>query len=229
MQVQIEPSAAAAAAAAADLVATAIVDAGRPVTFGLAGGSTPRATYGLLRDRPLPWNRVGLWLTDERWVPPGHPESNARMVHEELVDHIGASLLAPDTSLPDPTVAATAYEGKVIHALVHQGSLDPDIVLLGIGEDGHTASLFPGDSALAIERPGCVATWVDAKDAWRITATAPLLQQARLLVFLATGTAKADAITRIIAAEEPLPAGIVAAAAPDVTWILDTEAARGLA
>lgn len=150
------------------------------------------------------------------------------MARAELVDHVGVRLLRPDTSLPDARLAAAAYEGLILPALVHEGTLAPDLVLLGIGDDGHTASLFPGTEALEATIPAYVANWIPALDTWRLTATVGLLAAARTVIFLVTGTGKADMIGRILGSEEQYPARVVAEAATDVTWLLDAEAAARL-
>lgn len=199
--------------------------AGAPVTFGLAGGSTPAATYRMLRDQSLPWAQVTCWLPDERWVAPEDPASNALMARRRLTDHVPAQLIAPDTTLADPVESAAAYE-RMLAAEFDDG---PDVVLLGIGADGHTASLFPDTEALADDQPGYVANWVDRLGTWRLTASAPLLQQSSQILYLVSGQEKADAMKRILVDEERLPARVVAEGAADVTWLLDAEAAAQLA
>ena len=195
-----------------------------PVTFGLAGGSTPAATYRMLRDELLQWEHVTCWLPDERWVPPEDPLSNALMARRQFTDHVPAQLIAPDTTLPDPGEAAAAYE-RLLAAEFDNG---PDVVLLGIGSDGHTASLFPGTEALSVDQPAYVANWVDRLGTWRLTASAPLLHQSSQIVYLVSGQGKAEAVRRILVDEEPLPARVVAEGANDVTWLLDAEAAAQL-
>lgn len=195
-----------------------------PMTFGLAGGSTPTPTYRILRDQPLPWEHVTCWLPDERWVPPEDPASNALMARRQLTDHVPAQLIAPDTTLADPTEAAAAYQ-RLLEAEFDSG---PDVVLLGVGTDGHTASLFPATSALEEQGPGYVSNWVDELGTWRLTATAPLLQASDQILYLVSGAAKADVMRRILVDEEPLPARVVAEGAGDVTWLLDAEAATEL-
>ena len=101
----------------------------------------------------------------------------------------------------------------------------PDLVLLGMGDDGHTASLFPGTDALEVTDRSYVANWVAGKDTWRLTATFPLLWSAREIVFVVTGKAKAAMLARIIDQQEPLPAQRVAAGNPNTTWFLDEAAA----
>ena len=207
------------AEAAADHLAELLAVA--PVTFGLAGGSTPAPTYQALSRRSLDWSRVTCWLPDERWVPPDDPASNALMARRQLIDHVPAQLIAPDTTLADPDESAAAYQ-RLLESEFDDG---PDLVLLGIGDDGHTASLFPGTEALEYKDAGYVANWVDRFGTWRLTATAPLLHHSDHLLFLVVGAAKAVTIRRILVDEEQLPARVVAEAASDVTWLLDAEAA----
>ncbi len=222
MRIEIADSVEKLARVSADVVADLL--SGGPKTFGLAGGSTPRATYRELQSRDIAWDQVTCWLPDERWVPPEDPEANALMARRELLDHVPAHLLTPDTTLGDPNIAADAYE------LLLAAELDPvpDVVLLGMGDDGHTASLFPGTAALDIDRPGYVANWVPAMDTWRLTATIPLLASAKHVIFLVAGASKADVLKRILVDGEQLPAGVVAEAAADVTWLLDRDAAGKL-
>ncbi len=206
-------------------IARRLATAGRRVTLGLAGGGTPRTTYLRLRDEAVPWGDVDVWLGDERWVPPDHPDSNLRMAREALLDHVPATVHPVRWELGDPERAAADYEATLAGAMAGGR---PDVVLLGIGDDGHTASLFPGDDALDETERHYVATWVASKEAWRLTATLPLLAAARQVMFLVTGSGKAGAVAAILRDAEPLPARRVAEAAEDVTWFLDAAAATHL-
>ncbi len=206
-------------------IARWLATAGRRVTLGLAGGGTPRTTYLRLRDEAVPWEDVDVWLGDERWVPPDHPDSNLRMAREALLDHVPATAHPVRWDLGDPEAAAADYAATLDRIMPEGG---PDVVLLGIGDDGHTASLFPGDAALEETERSYVATWVAAKEAWRLTATVPLLTSARRVMFLVTGSGKAEAVAAILRDAEPLPARRVAEAAEDVTWFLDAAAAAQL-
>ena len=225
MSVHIYQDPEALARAAADHVATCVRDTGRPSTLGLAGGSTPRAAYGYLAERKLDWSTVIMWLGDERWVPHDHRESNTRMVREVLADRVVAPLLAPDTAFGEPTAAAASYSA-VLGDIFYEGR--PDLVLLGMGDDGHTASLFPGTAALKADESIYVANWIEQKKTWRLTASLPLLWSARELVFLVQGEAKADVLAEIIDDDRPYPAQRVAAGADAVRWMLDEAAASRL-
>ena len=225
MSVHIYPTPQSLAIAAADFIEQYIAGLDRKMTLGLAGGGTPAATYAELATRDIDWSRVLLWLGDERWVPHDHEESNTRMAHETLVDRVVAELLAPDTGFGEAEEAAFTYGHRLLKAF-HEGR--PDLVLLGIGDDGHTASLFPDTEALEVDTIGYVANWVEQKDTWRLTATMPLLWSAREVVFLVQGEDKAGVVARIIDDGHPYPAQRVAAGASNSRWLLDEAAASQL-
>ncbi len=225
MSVHIYPHPEALASAAADHIAACIRETGRPSTLGLAGGSTPRAAYGHLAERAIDWTGVTMWLGDERWVPHDHPESNTRMAREALADRVVAPLLAPDTAFGNPEEAAASYSA-VLADIFHGGR--PDLVLLGMGDDGHTASLFPGTAGLDADESIYLANWVAQKSTWRLTASIPLLWSARELVFLVQGEAKAEVLAEIIDDGRPYPAQRVAAGADAVRWMVDEGAAARL-
>jgi 6-phosphogluconolactonase len=192
--------------------------------LGLAGGTTPRRAYELLAERDLPWQEVTAWMTDERHVPTDHPDSNAGMARRALFDRIPARLLEVPWR-EDASKAADEYEtmlGSVLRS--DDGRLEPGMVILGMGADGHTASLFPGSAALDVIDRDFVATLVPDKG-WRLTATLGLLARARRILFLAAGEEKAPAVADILGGESDLPAALVAARARDVVWLIDTEAA----
>jgi 6-phosphogluconolactonase len=221
----IHPTADDVAHAVATLMEDAIAGTS-DITVGLAGGSTPSAAYRLLADRPVDWDRVTFWLGDERWVPDTHPECNALMVRTTLGP--GADrLIAPDHGIGDPEKAAAAYSDRLASSFSPSGGR-PGLVLLGMGDDGHTASLFPGTDALEVVDRDYAAVWVEGKATWRLTATLPLLWSARHIVFVVTGDHKADMIRRVVGDGEPLPAQRVAAGAESVTWMLDEAAAAHL-
>jgi len=214
-------------AAAEEIAAWARLDA--PLaTMGLAGGTTPRGAYERLRRHHLPWRRVHAWMTDERAVPPTHIASNTGMVRRALFDHVPAAF-HPVPWDEDATAAAAAYEAELAEFLpLGPRGLQPGLVVLGLGEDGHTASLFPGTTALEEARQGFVATWVPQVDSWRLTATLPLLTAARRTVFLATGRRKATVVARVLTGDADLPASRVSRESRDAVWLLDREAASRL-
>jgi len=173
----------------------------------LSGGSTPRRIYELLAERDLPWDKIHFFWGDERNVPHDHEDSNYRMVRQALLDKIGipADNVHPvpvDVAAPDR--AASAYE-----ALLRQqfglpdqgGALDWDLVLLGMGDDAHTASLFPETKALAIEDRLFVENFVPKFDAYRYTMTYPAIESAKQIWFLIAGAAKRDALRQVLSGE----------------------------
>lgn len=224
MRVVIATDAVDLARRASDHIAGLIVQSAGPrVTLGLAGGSTPRATYRELRAAQVDWSRVDLWLSDERWVAPDHEDSNERMAREELLDYVPAVFHGiPWREGRPPLVAAEEYAWTLETILGdHQ-----DIVVLGMGDDGHTASLFPGTAALTETDADYVANLVPGRG-WRLTATIPLLHRSRHTVFLVSGEGKADVLARVLGGER-LPSAVVAEGAGDVVWFIDEAAASRL-
>ncbi|HEV2146509.1 MAG TPA: 6-phosphogluconolactonase, partial [Longimicrobiaceae bacterium] len=199
-----------------------------------AGGSTPRRAYSLLAQEPLarevPWEHVHLFWGDERCVPPGHPRSNFRMVRDALLAHVplpAANAHRVRGELPRER-AAGEYERELREAF---GGGVPrfDLVHLGVGDDGHTASLFPFAPAL-LERERLAAPAVHEGEP-RVTLTVPVLNAAARVEFLATGAGKAPVVRKVLrGALDPLrlPAQLVRPAAGDPVWILDEPAAAKL-
>lgn len=171
--------------------------------IALAGGETPRASYLRLGQEHLPWERVDVLLGDERWVPEQDLASNARMMRETLLAQPpgrAARLHPVPTDLPTPAEGAAAY-GALLRQLCGGDPPSLDLVLLGLGDDGHTASLFPGTTA-ATERQLTV-TVGEGKGLPRITLTAPVLSAARQVVFLVSGAGKRQALQRLLDPREP--------------------------
>lgn len=222
MRIEVADDADALADACAGVLAGLLGEA--PAALGLAGASTPIPTYDRLADRALDWARITCWLPDERWVPPDDDASNARMARHALTDRTGSRLLAPETTLESPADAAAAYQTELEASIADHRA----VTLLGVGTDGHTASLFPGTAALDITEPGYVANWVGSLDAWRLTATAPLLHASDHLIFLVAGSDKAAVLRDLLVDGAPHPAMLVAEGAKDVTWMLDADAAAML-
>lgn len=209
------------ATAASSRVAELITTSGDDFTLGLAGGSTPRATYEILRDQPISWEKVDIWLSDERWVPHLHSRSNGAMAQEALIDHIEARFHRPtwDEGLT-PADSAALYETRLRSMLEGR---PPDVIMLGIGDDGHTASLFPGTRALEQRDSWYVANHVPQLGEDRLTATFPLLWSAGLLLVVAVGTGKATALKTTF--EGDTPAGMLDNGDASVEWHVDREAA----
>ncbi len=210
------------ASVAADMVADEVA-AHPQVMLGLAGGSTPRATHAELAQREIDWSRVTAWIADERWVAPDHEDANQAMVRSTLTDRCRIPFLAPDTTMSTPAATATAYADNVVPRITDRSTRT--VVMLGMGDDGHTASLFPGTRALDVASPSFVANFVPQLDTWRITATYPLLAAADVVLFLVAGSGKAEALSAIRAGAD-LPAGRVTAT-DRVMWLVDEAAAAG--
>ncbi|MEZ4554375.1 MAG: 6-phosphogluconolactonase [Dehalococcoidia bacterium] len=199
------------AAAAAD-----IIERRQPRTLVLTGGNTPQPLYRRLATTPLPWREMELFFGDERCVPPDHPDSNYGRAAEALLDHIEARAVY---RMRGETCDAEGYE-RNLRARFGPGVPAFDLTLLGLGEDGHVASLFPGDPALE-ERDRLVIR-VEHTDHPRLTLTLPVLSASRLVLFLVTGEAKRDVLARLMTGDD-IPATRVAAA--EVTVLADPAAA----
>ncbi len=208
------------AAHAAELVA-AEVEASDGLLLGLAGGSTPRAAYEQLAGAPIDWTGVTTWMTDERWVRPEHVDSNQAMVRDSLSTSGRIRFLAPNTRLQLPEAAAARMARSL--GCLSNGPHTRMVTLLGMGDDGHTASLFPGTEALEIDDSSYVANWVPQLDAWRLTASFRTLAMSDVVVFLVAGAAKAEIVAGIAAGDQ-YPASRVTAT-EKVLWLLDEEAA----
>ncbi|HEX3346591.1 MAG TPA: 6-phosphogluconolactonase [Acetobacteraceae bacterium] len=199
------------------VVERALATSGR-FAFNLSGGSTPKRMYQLLAQVPLrdrmPWDRVHLFWGDERFVPHDHPESNFRMANEAMIAHVSIPP-AQVHGVPgegDPDEAARAYEAT-LKAFYGADTLDPsrplfDVTLLGLGEDGHTASLIPGTTALD-ETRAWVTTVRGARPELRITMTYPVLDSSRAVAFLVAGEAKRAMLARLRQGDRTLPAARV--------------------
>lgn len=170
---------------------------GRRISIGLAGGSTPALTYQRLAHDRSGWEGVEWWLSDERWVAPDHPDSNGRMVEEIL--GTSARLHRPRYSeFLTAADSAAHYEASLRHL---HAAAPPDLVLLGMGSDGHTASLFPNTHALDVTGRHYVSNWVEALGVWRLTATFDLIAAARQVLVLVAGDSKAEPLARAL--EDP--------------------------
>ncbi len=219
-RLQIWPDAGALTHGVADwLLGLALATEGR-FSLCLSGGSTPKALYQFLGQPPfcdrMPWARIHLFWGDERFVTPDDPLSNFRMVREALLDHAPippANVHPMPTGDADPSAAATAYQATLQafygDSRLHAGRPLFDVTLLGLGPDGHTASLFPGSGVLA-EREGWVAAVIGAKAEARITLTYTALESSRHTAFLVAGLEKAPVLARLREGDEALPAARLA-------------------
>jgi len=229
-------------AAAADEVlrsaTEAVTQRGR-YTIALSGGSTPRNLYTLLATNArnaMPWDRTFFFWGDERHVSPADPESNYRMVEESMLSKApvpAGNVFRVAAENPDATAAADAYEKTLKSFFALEAGQLPrfDLILLGLGPDGHTASLFPGTAALREESRLVVANWVEKFKTSRITFTLPVLNAARCVAFLVSGTDKAPALHAVLETDAPgeqYPSKLVHPTDGKLIWMIDRAAASEL-
>ena len=208
-------------------------------SVALSGGSTPRALFSALasdayRDR-IEWSRVFVFWSDERCVPPDHADSNYRMARETLLSRVP---LPPGSvhrmrGEVNPEQAALEYEQTVRREVLPRDGLPSlDLILLGMGPDGHTASLFPGTPALHDSARLVAANYVPKLNAHRITFTPPLINAASNVIFLVAGADKADVLRAVLEGEykpDVLPSQVVRPTDGSLTWLVDRAAAGRLA
>jgi 6-phosphogluconolactonase len=235
-RVTVLPNPAAVAEATADrfvsAARTAIASRG-VFRVALSGGSTPKAVYPLIAGPPrrdeIEWSAVEFFWGDERAVPPDDPESNFGVAYQMLISRLPKVRADRIHRMPadasDLAGAALTYEAELRLAFDVSGRQPPsfDLIWLGMGPDGHTASLFPGSTALGERERWVVANWAPGPRAWRMTLTYPVLNAGRDVIFVVTGADKADALRRIVAGGSGLPAEEVRPSA--IEWIVDAEAA----
>lgn len=229
-------------AAAADEVlhsaTEAVTQRGR-YTIALSGGSTPRSLYTLLATNArsaMPWDRTFFFWGDERHVSPADAESNYRMVEESMLSKApvpAGNVFRVAAENPDATAAADAYEKTLKSFFALEAGQLPrfDLILLGLGPDGHTASLFPGTAALREESRLVVANWVEKFKTSRITFTLPVLNAARCVAFLVSGTDKAPALHAVLETDAPgeqYPSKLVHPTDGKLIWMIDRAAASEL-
>ena len=220
-----------------EMTGEAVAGNGR-ARIAISGGSTPLAAFRLLgdRDQPwrarMPWNDLELYWVDERAVPPDHQDSNFFMTREALLDHVPlhADQIHRIEGELEPEVAAARYESELRNSFRLEGAESPrfDLVALGLGNDGHTASLFPQTAALHEMSRLVTANHVPQKDAWRVTLTWPVINHASSVFFLASGAEKAEILKEVLSGPrdpERLPSQLIWPASGILTLILDQAAA----
>ncbi len=237
----VEPDPAALARRAAqyfvEMAGEAVAYRGR-VRIAISGGSTPKAAFELLADpnQPwrarMPWDQLDLYWVDERAVPPDHPDSNYRMTREALLDHVP---LRPEQihriqGELEPEAAAARYESELRDGFRLEGAEMPrfDLLALGLGDDGHTASLFPHTAAIHELGRLVAANHVPQRDTWRITLTWPVIDHAYSVFFLVAGADKAAILNEVFTGPhdpERLPSQLIWPASGILTLILDRAAA----
>jgi 6-phosphogluconolactonase len=239
-ELRILPDQEAVATAAAELFLAvarqSVADHGR-FTVALSGGSTPALLFGLLASPPysesVPWEKTHVFWSDERWVPRDDPESNSGLARRLLLDHVP---VPPDqvhyvTTTGMTPDDSTAEYGRMLRDFYDGGEPRLDLVLLGMGDDGHTASLFPRTEALNETHHRVFANYVPALNTWRITFTYRTINAAHHVCFMVVGPEKRAALRHIFAAragENPVPAALVNPTDGQLLWLVDEAAARDI-
>jgi 6-phosphogluconolactonase len=218
-------------------IRTAVAARGR-ASIAISGGSTPKTAFALMADAAqpyraaLPWDRIEFFWVDERSVPPESSDSNYRMTCEALLNHVPVApsqIFRMEGEL-EPEVAASRYESLLRNHFRLEGAQSPpfDLVALGMGDDGHTASIFPNTEAIHAIGRICVANYVPQKESWRLTLTWPVINQARKVFFLIGGADKAAVLKRVLGEEynpELLPSQLIRPQSGKLTMIVDRAAA----
>jgi 6-phosphogluconolactonase len=241
---RVLPTPEATARAAAQLFTDAAVKAaaGRGIArIAISGGTTPKAMFALLASpgepflKQVPWDKLELYWVDERCVPPDHADSNYRMTKEALLSKVplSAERVHRMEGELEPEVAAARYEAVIRNTFRLEGAETPtfDLVLLGMGDDGHTASLFPHTDALNEMSHIVVPNHVPQKDTWRITLTWPVINQGREVAFLIEGSGKAEVLREVFLGPyqpETYPSQIIRPASGRLLLLLDAAAAAKL-
>jgi 6-phosphogluconolactonase len=208
-------------------------------SVALSGGSTPAFLYALLADDPsfqteVPWDKIHCFWEDERHVPPDHPESNYRMAYDAMLSKVpipSENVHRIKAENPDAQQVVEEYEATIRTFFQLRTGNFPryDLVLLGLGPDGHTASLFPGTEALHERNRLVVANWVEKFHAHRITMTLPVFNEAAFVLFLVSGAEKAKILRQVLeekGRKEPFPSQLVRPTHGRLLWLVDRAAAR---
>jgi 6-phosphogluconolactonase len=214
-----------------DLSKIAVAAKGR-FSVAVSGGSTPLRLYEILGStfrKDIPWDRTEIFWADERCVSPGHEDSNYKGVHDALLSRIDipAANIHRIKGEMSYEEGAREYEEDLKRYFANSGSCAFDLVILGLGEDGHTASLFPESAALAEKEKFAVTVYVEKLRSWRITLTIPVLNNSSSILFLVTGLKKAGILKEILGGSgnsQKYPAGLISPVAGELTWLIDREA-----
>ena len=194
-------------------------------TVALSGGSTPKVLYQLLADEnepfraQVPWAKIHFFWSDERHVPPDHPDSNYRMAYEAMLSRVPvpeSNIHRVHSENPNADEAARQYEKTLLQL---------DLILLGLGPDGHTASIFPGSEVLHETKQLVAAPWVEKFNSYRITMTLPLLNSGAVVLFLVSGAEKAGIVKEVLEGPKKYPAQFVQPTHGQLLWMLDKDAA----
>jgi len=201
-----------------------------PETVALSGGSTPKLMFQILAQQfrdEVAWSNMHFFWSDERHVPPDHPDSNYRMANEALLSHVPVTtdnVHRIRSENPDAAAAANEYEQTLID-VTKQTLPRLDLIFLGLGTDGHTASIFPGSDVLHETKRLVAAPYVEKFKSYRITMTLPLLNNGSSIVFLVSGAEKAQIVRDVIQGENKYPAQAVIPTQGELIWMLDKDAA----
>ncbi len=211
----------------------AVLKARDRYTLVLSGGSTPKALYRLLAQEPykssIPWQKIHFFWGDERFVPFEDPRNNAKMAYDELLNHIpvaAENIHVMNTSL-SPEESSDHYTG-ILRSYFRETGETFDLVLLGMGDDGHTLSLFPGMPVIHEQEKWVDSFYLDAQSMYRITLTAPVVNRAANVVFLAAGRNKADVLYQVLNGEpnpDLYPSQVIQPSEGGLHWFVDSEAA----
>ena len=235
--VHIEPNAEAVAQKAAAFIADRIITVLKKqdrFTLALSGGSTPKRLHQILAESPykemINWSRLHIFWGDERYVPLEDARNNARMAYDTLLNHV----IVPDeqvhimrTDYADPKEAAREYE-EILHRYFDGKENSFDLLLLGMGDDGHTLSLFPGTEIVQETRHWCAAFFLKQQDMFRITITKSIANKSACILFLTTGQTKAPALREVLNGKVNInlyPAQTIQPEAGELHWIIDKAAA----
>jgi 6-phosphogluconolactonase len=202
-------------------------------TVALSGGSTPKLLFELMADptesfrNQIPWSDIHFFWSDERHVSPDHPDSNYRMANEAMLSRVPVAknnVHRVPSENPNAAEAASEYEQTLIET-TQQTLPRLDLILLGLGTDGHTASIFPGSEVLHETKRLVAAPWVEKFQTYRITMTLPLLNNGASVVFLVSGAEKAKIVKEVLEGPERYPAQDVKPTTGELLWKLDKDAA----
>lgn len=218
-----------------DQAKIAVASKGR-FTVAVSGGTTPLRLFELLGAtyrKAVPWDLTDIFWVDERCVPQDNGDSNYKGAHEALLSRVdipAANIHRIKGEMP-PDEGAREYEEELLRCFGSAGFPAFDLVILGVGEDGHTASLFPNDPSLAERERFAIPVYVKRMQSWRITLTLPVLNNASHILFLMTGPKKADIVKEILGNKEKsqkYPASLIQPVHGEVTWLIDREASSQL-
>jgi 6-phosphogluconolactonase len=219
------------------LLAASAVHRKGSFSVALSGGSTPKGLYTLLASKQapaVPWAETSIFFSDERFVPPDDPESNFRMANQTLLSKVplpSANVFPMRTEQSNPEEVAVQYESAIENHFASRPGQIPtfDLILLGLGPDGHTASLFPGSAALEEHNHLVVSNWVEKFKAYRLTFTYPIINHAASVIFLVSGSDKAEIVEEVFEhPEAKLPAQGVMPSNGKLLWLIDRNAASQL-